>query len=321
VQPLPQLDSVVEGELQNFRWILHPPRSRSDARWPGMWQVGVQLAIDYMPDDGQRRTLWLTTRPLSREAISRLGAGQLPRVAALFGPPPREFLVPEWAGEAMHGGDSWPQWSQTVAGEYSFDAQYRAAELLSLLDEPLHHLTAEWTASAADRRIAYSSLDPERAMPARWVDAERMALAQIPLQKLLPAGVVALLLAFWLLPRLFAPSRSSRWMGRLAALGLVLTVPLWSGHAERSATRIGISGWAHDAHWAVPSPPVDGGVHATGQGQRVRVPSLRRMSPVVTESPDTCPTRAAAAPSSLLRYRRTTAAKRFARRTNRKDSR
>jgi hypothetical protein len=241
--PLPRLDRVAEGEPLHYRWVLHPP---SPWEMGSYWTVGLRLAIGYTPEDGEPRTLWLRTR---RSRLAWVGDEQQRQVwqtARLFGPPPRQFEVPAWTAIVHHEGWSWPEWRAVIADGHRWDDDYSAASLLSALDDPLHYLAAGWTAAPPDWRVAYSSADPSRAMPLRWAEAEERTLAGVPLRALLPVGGVALLLAFWALPKVVAPRRSRRWLGRLVVLAGILAVPWWSDHAERLAVRLGASDWALD---------------------------------------------------------------------------
>jgi hypothetical protein len=245
-EPLPRIDRVADGELQVYRWVLHSPLGSKDAQWAHEWKLGLEIAIGYTPEDGRRRTLWLRTRPYARESLGYLGRGHLRQAAALYGPPAFEFVAPAWAGGAANGGAGWAEWRAVAEGPHRWDDEYRAARLLSSLDDPFHFLLASWTAPTADWRVAYDPADPDRAMPVRWAEAERAALERVSPRALLAIAGAAMLIALLTLPRLVVPSRSRRWVGRLAVLGAVLTVPAWAEHGERLAGMTGVGGWTLD---------------------------------------------------------------------------
>jgi hypothetical protein len=235
-EPLARLDRVADGELTAHRWHVHAPhRDSHDAR------VYLRIAIDYTAEDGVRRTLWLASR--RSLDLWELRLAPMQHAAAGLGVPGVEFDLPPWAAGAADAADDWAGWRALARlRERTGGEEYHAANLLARLDEPYPFLQMLWTAPAPDWRVAYAASAPERAMPLTWVRAEREALRHVAPNTLLVLGGAAAVLILWTLPRVVAVG-TRRWIARSAALGVVLAVPWWAGHAERAAGMLGVGEW------------------------------------------------------------------------------
>jgi hypothetical protein len=229
--PIPRLDRVAEGRLAYSRWHLY---SLADS--VGAVRVYQQIAIEYVPDHGVPRALWLRTRPATglrqfapayRRHAGRLGTGL-------------EFSLTDRTLDALAHGQSWGDWHALARRPAEdFRDPHFAARTLALLDQPFDILVARWSSSEPDWRIAYSAAAPERAMPLWWAEAEWAMLQQVSTRRLAILAAIAILLIFGTLPRL-VPGRPYRWIGRVAALAVVLALPWWVEHAERGAKHMGI---------------------------------------------------------------------------------
>jgi hypothetical protein len=199
------------------------------------------VAIDYTAADGETRRLWLRSRPT--RPLNLVRAGELQRAVAPLGVPAIEFDLPEWTAAALEGGDDWTSWRRIeTRHERAADAAYHAARLLGMLDDPYHYLVALWSAPAPDWRVAYASDAPERAMLARWVEAERAALARVPVAGMYTLAGLAVLVLFLTVPPVIT-SNTRRRYGRAAVLAGILAAPVWASHADRAAHSIGIGDW------------------------------------------------------------------------------
>jgi hypothetical protein len=228
----PGFDRVAPGELVSYRWVVEG-NNRHFAR------VRPYLVVAYTPDDGQQRLLTLTTQRSYQ--LYELSGNVVPAFAGLVGVPYVEFELPPRA--ALVGGtrareEAWPPVDPPNDQEW-LDDEFSA--ILRELDRPLDWLYAWWTAPEPDWRLAYSSSAPERAMPLRWQEAERLALASISPTAFTMVGGLALLAIFATLPRIVARSRRRRWIGRLVVLALIIATPWWSPLAERVPSALGVS--------------------------------------------------------------------------------
>jgi hypothetical protein len=232
-EPAPSLDRVADGTLTHFAWHVHTPYESDNAR------VYLRLSIDYTAGDGVPRTLWLASRQAPE--LWRLTQGMLQRSTRLLGLPALDFHVPAWTDAVLREGTGWTAWRTPIAGSPSADRRSsHAASLLDQLDRPFDFLVAQWTAPPADWRVAYSSRSPGRAMPLRWVEAERAALRHVEPDLLAAIAAVAVLLLFATLPRLLT-GPAHRWVGRTLTLGVVLAVPVWAPHAEHALRQVGVA--------------------------------------------------------------------------------
>jgi hypothetical protein len=239
-EPLPRFDRVVDGELVAFHWVVDVPEWTGDEYSA---RVRLRAAIRYHDDAGAARTLWLTS-PRS-EPLYSFAESVLPGTVPWTGLPWLEFALPQWMHDAAGRGESWADWHAAGAAydPAAYDPDARAARIIAALDDPYPYLLAQWTAPPGDWRVAYPSTAPHLAMPLRWAEAERAALAGVDPRALLPLGATAAIVALMALPRVIVPSRRRRWIGRLAVLLVMLAVPLWSPHAERVPGWLGIGEW------------------------------------------------------------------------------
>jgi hypothetical protein len=238
-EPFPRLDRVTDGRLLSYRWHIHTPALDTYGA-----RAYLQIAIEYVADDGVARTLWLRSR--RAPPLYELPHGPLRQAAERLGVTTLEFVVPDWTRDALAAGATWAEWKQLARSPaHTRPEVYRAATLLTMLDRPLHHLAAQAAAPEPDWRVAYRAAAPERAMPLWWAEAEREAMRQVPEEYLLIVGVAASLLIYWTLPGLVSsPLRRRR--GRLAVLAVLLTLPWWAGYAERAAGHLGAGEWMTD---------------------------------------------------------------------------
>jgi hypothetical protein len=228
----PGYDRVVAGELVSYRWVVDG-HDRYSAK------VRPYLVLSYVPDDGQQRRLTLTTQ--RSYELYELSGNVITAFSDLIGVPHVEFELP--ARAALVGGtrareEAWPPVDPQDDQEWIDD---RFSGILRELDRPLDWLYAWWRAPEPDWRVAYSSSAPERAMPLRWQEAERLTLASISPSAFVIVGGVALLAIFATLPRIVARSRRRRWIGRLVVVAVVIATPWWSPLAERLPSALGVS--------------------------------------------------------------------------------
>jgi hypothetical protein len=241
--PLPRMDRTAEGELIDYHWFVEThgelgDRSSASAR--------LVAAVRYHDDAGTARTLWLTTQ--RGLPLYEFGRWQLPATARIIGLPELEFALPEWMREVVARGDGWADWRAAARNEQpgAPPRDARAAGILAELDDPYRWLLARWSAPAEDWRVTYRSGAPEYAMPLRWAEAERAALATVTPRALLPLGAVACVVALLSLPSVIVRSRQRRWIGQVAVVLTVLAVPFWAPYTERVPGWLGLDRWLLD---------------------------------------------------------------------------
>jgi hypothetical protein len=218
---------VVEGELEELRWVLDPATAYDSISM----RIGMEAAIRFR--DGERvQTRWLASRAIEPRYV--LDERML-QAAAVFGSPPVRFVVPaRTLGKAPAGSD-WLDWAEWRWGRRGEEREWPPHELYSLtmLDDPYTYLAVRYSTPEPDLRVAYPAGRPDQAMPLVWWQAEHEARGGVSPAVLVPSSAAALLLLFATLPRVLVRARHHRWLGTACVAALVLALPWWAAHADR----------------------------------------------------------------------------------------